>query len=113
MIEVSRTSVERTDRSFERLNDLAVGSGAEAPHLVPVEEIDAAFLARADQEAPVHAAARVVRKQHNPARSKVHVRSIEVQLVERREIVGNCEPSCRRELEETVAVSGAVLIGIE
>src|SRR5262245_32888461 len=36
-----------------------------------------------------------------------------MQLVEWREIVGNCEPSCGGELEETVAEIGAVRVGIE
>ena len=90
-VEVGRTSEYRSDGALDRLNDLAVGGGVEAAHAIAIEEVDAAFLARADQQVLVRQAAGEVRKEDGTAGTEVDIRLVEIELVERREVIDDSE----------------------
>src|SRR6516225_1753252 len=81
-VEVCCATVERSDRPGNRLNDLTVISGIEMAHLIPIEQIDAAFLASAYHQMPVSRTADLIWKQEGSARTEVDVSAVQAQLVE-------------------------------
>ena len=75
-------------------------------HIVTVDEIDGAFLARADQQMLVRLAATgFIWQQHRPARTQVEIRAAQRGLIVRREIVRQSEPVRRGQFQKTVAIA--------
>src|SRR5262249_22281727 len=113
VIEVSRASVKGTDRARYGLDCLTVASSAEAAHSIPIEKIDAAFLAGADEQMRVSFAAGGVGKQDGATRAEIQISGFQAHLVERREVISKGEPSGGRELKKAVTEIGAPQMGVE
>src|SRR5579885_3149979 len=107
VVEVGRVPEEAADRARDRLHNLAVGSRLPAAEMIAVENINAAFLARAYHQVRMSGAARFITQQGDARRAGVHVGVVEGLLIEWREVIEDGQPAAASELDVTLAKVGA------
>src|SRR5208337_455619 len=110
-----RSSPYSTDDEWERLHDLAVIFRMKMPHVVPVYQIDGAFLAHLHQQVRI-LRARLIGKQHYATGTEIGVVLIQAELVPGREIIGHGERLVRSrpcQPKDTVSVIDPTIVGVE